>query len=97
MSKLYYGSICFSDLHEALKAAHSAGNKADNGKIYVNVNLWINDEKDKFGNIASLVLSPKKDSGDDNKIYIGNLKESEKKEPEAIKSADVDPIDDLPF
>jgi len=95
MSKKYYGSICFTDLHEALKQGHSAGNKGKNGKIYVDVNLWINDEKDQYGNDASIQLNAKKDSTD-KKLYIANLKESERKE-ETLQAADLEPIDDLPF
>ncbi|MNS54772.1 hypothetical protein D3C72_875850 [compost metagenome] len=100
MSKLYYGSICYTDLLDALKQAHSSGVKATNGKIYVNINVWINDKKDDYGNSASIQLNPKQDSGHE-KLYIGNLKESEKKDPTPITAADISSTageeDDLPF
>lgn len=99
MSKLYYGSICYTDLLEALKQGHSSGVRAANSKIYVNINVWVNDKKDDYGNDAAIQLNPKQDSGDQ-KIYIGNLKESEKKEPTPITPADISndgSEDDLPF
>lgn len=98
MSKLLTGSICFTDLLEALKAGHSSGSRAKNNKVYVNVNVWINDEKDKFGNDASIQINPKMDSGHEKK-YIGNLKFFEKKGPEPVSETDFskDSDGDLPF
>lgn len=100
MSTLYYGSICLSDLIDAAKQKHSAFNKAQNGKIYVNINVWLNDEKDKFGNVMALQLNPAKEKKDvDQKLYIGNCKESDNSKPVSdrdLKGIGAD-LDDIPF
>ena len=98
MSKLLIGSICYTDLLAHLKSGHSSGNRAKNGKVYVNINVWINDEKDKYGNDASVQLSPAKDSGHE-KPYIGNLKFLEKSgSSEPVKAETfTEETDDLPF
>jgi hypothetical protein len=98
MSKLLYGSIDFSKLLELAKAGNKAFSKADNGKIYLNLNVWINDEKDQFGNDASMQTSFKEATKED-KIYFGNLKVSEQKAPEQLEenSSDIPEADDLPF
>jgi hypothetical protein len=99
MSKLLYGSLCLSDLIEIAKTGHSAFKKSDNGKIYCSVNIWINDEKDQYGNDASIVVNPEKESGHLKK-YIGNFKWSEIKGGSSPVSAkDIPAIDesDLPF
>ena len=104
MSKSFYGSICLTDLIEQMKVKHSAFSKGKNGKIYANVNVWLNDQQDKFGNIMSVQLNPTKERKDtDAKVYIGNMKESENspkpvdnKDIESV-AADFDAVDDLPF
>jgi len=98
MSKLYYGSIDFSKLLEQAKAGHKAFSKAENGKIYMNLNVWVNDQKDQYGNDASIQASYKEAPKED-KFYFGNLKESEFKEPVALEagSSDIPEGDDLPF
>lgn len=103
MSKMFTGSICLTDLLEKAKQKHSGFNKSDkNGKIYANVILWENDEVDKYGNTHSMQLSSKKDFIEqEGKIYIGNFKPSEKKEPSPLNERDIsnlpNPEDDLPF
>lgn len=80
MSQSFYGSICLTDLIEFAKQKHSAFTKADNGKIYASVNVWLNDDLDKFGNIMSVQLNPTKEMKDvEKKHYIGNMKQSGKK------------------
>jgi len=98
MSKLLYGSIDFTKLLELAKAGNKAFSKADNGKIYLNLNVWINDEKDNYGNDASMQTSFK-DAAKEDKIYFGNLKISEKKENEPIpeNSSEIPNDSDLPF
>lgn len=98
MSKLMYGSISLSKLNEIAKAGHRAFSKGKDGKIYCNVNVWINDEKDKFENDASVQVSFK-DATKEEKVYIGNLKFSEAKEPAPLQQNDAEiPSDeDLPF
>lgn len=82
MSQLFYGSICLTDMIEAAKQKHSAFTKGKNGKIYASVNVWLNDEKDEFGNIMSCQLNPTKEMKDlDKKLYIGNMKQSDGPKP----------------
>lgn len=80
MSQRFYGSICVTDIVEFAHKKHSSYTKADNGKIYANVTVWLNDDVDKFGNIMSVQLNPKKDLREqDGSPYIGNMKEAEAK------------------
>lgn len=84
---------------ELAKKQHSAFSKANNGKIYCNVDIWINEEPDKFGNHAGIKAHPKKDSQDEKK-FIGNAKWQERKEEAAVSKEDVNDLpadDDLPF
>lgn len=93
MSQSFYGSICLTDLIEQAKKKHSAFTKADNGKIYANVTVWLNDELDKFGNIMSAQLNPAKDRKEaDGRPYIGNFKQSQAKpiSDRDISNMDVD-------
>lgn len=98
MSKLLYGSIDFSKMLELAKQGNKAFSKAANGKIYVNINVWINDEKDNFGNDASIQTNFK-DAAKDEKVYCGNLKISEQQAPKPLEqgSNDIPEPDDLPF
>jgi hypothetical protein len=101
MSTLLTGSICLTDLIEKAKQKHSAFSKANNGKIYFNFSQWINDEPDNYGNHSSIRLNSKKDQAEaEGKVYIGNAKKYEQKEPEPISSQDAASLpkdDDLPF
>lgn len=76
MAKLFLGSLQVSELLEQLKAGHDAFKKANNGKIYANVQIWLNDKPDDYGNILSVQLNPAKDSKFQKK-YILNAKEQE--------------------
>lgn len=96
MSKLLYGSINVSKILEEAKKGNKAFYKAENGTIYLNLNVWINDDKDNYGNIAS-IQSNFKDATKEEKFYFGNLKENERKEPEQPTSNDFPEADDLPF
>jgi hypothetical protein len=95
MAQSYYGSIDFSKLLEQAKSGNKAFTKNENGKIYLNVRVYVNDEVDKYGNIASLQSNFKGATKDD-KFYFGNLKESTPIEAQ-VESADIPTIDDLPF
>lgn len=80
MSKKFYGSICVSDLVDLAHKKHSAFTKAENGKIYANATVWLNDDVDKYGNIMSVQLNPKKELKEqDGYPYVGNFKEAETK------------------
>lgn len=95
MAQSYYGSIDFSKLIEQAKSGNKAFTKSENGKIYLNVRMYVNDEVDKFGNIASFQSNFKGATKED-KFYFGNMKESTPMDiPVAV--ADVPETDDLPF
>ena len=98
MSKLLYGSVDFSKLLEMAKAGNKAFSKASNGKIYLNLNVWINDEKDQYGNDAS-IQTTFKDATKEEKSYVGNLKFSEFKEAQPLAENDpsIPNEEDLPF
>lgn len=82
MSELFYGSICLTDMIEHAKQKHSSFTKGQNGKIYASVNVWLNDEADKYGNILAIQLNPTKENKDtEKKFYIGNCKKSEGAKP----------------
>lgn len=93
MSELFYGSICLTDLIEHAKAKHSAFTRGDNGKVYASVNVWLNDNVDKYGNIMSMQLNPTKELKEfDKKPYIGNMKKSTGAKP--VGDRDVSGLDD---
>lgn len=91
------GSICLTDLSDAFKKNHSAFNKSEkNGKTYANINVWMNDEPDQYGNILSFQLNSKKDATDD-KVYFGNAKLPEGVSATPATPKDDDSSDSLPF
>lgn len=93
----FYGSICITDILEYANKKHSAFSRADNGKIYADCNIWLNDEKDKFGNIVSMQLNPRKDLRElDGQPYIGNFKESEKKQISGRDASELSITSDIP-
>lgn len=97
MSQLLYGSLDFTKLLELAKAGNKAFSKADNGRIYLNLNVWINDEKDKYGNSASMQTSFK-DATKEEKIYFGNLKANEPStRPLEENNNAIPEADDLPY
>lgn len=92
----FYGSIDFSKLVEMAKSGNKAFTKNENGKIYLNVKVWVNDELDKYGNVASF-QSAFKGATKEDKFYFGNLKESTTIiEDVSPGEVDVD-LDALPF
>ena len=96
MAQSFYGSIDFSKLIEQAKAGHKAFTKSEkNGKIYLNVDVYVKDEVDQFGNIASIRGTFKGATRED-KFYFANLKESQFNE-QKVEASDVDGLDDLPF
>lgn len=93
MSQLFFGSICLTDLIELAKKKHSAFTKGNNGKIYASINVWLNSELDKFGNIMSVQINPTKEMKDlEDRVYIGNLKQSDG--PKPVSDRDVNGLDD---
>lgn len=70
MSQLYVGSICVSDIPEAKLVTGL------NGKKYLNITIWVNDNPDKYENIGSIHVSQSKDERErsERRSYIGNFK-----------------------
>jgi hypothetical protein len=105
MSTLFYGSINITDLMEQAKQKHTAFVKAENGKIYANISVWLNEEPDKYDNVMSLKLSATKEGIEKDpaqgKVYIGNCKLSDRQEPKPLSDKDTAAIssltDGLPF
>jgi hypothetical protein len=95
MATGFYGSIDFSKLMEQAKAGNKAFTKSENGKIYLNVRVYVNDEVDKYGNIASFQSNFKGATKED-KFYFGNLKESTPLEIPIVEAEIID-ASDLPF
>ena len=93
MATGFYGSIDFSKLLEQAKAGNKAFTKTENGKIYLNLRVYVNDEVDKFGNIASL-QSNFKGAQKEDKFYFGNLKESTPME-QPIQAQDIPDASDF--
>lgn len=107
MSKLLTGSICLTDIPK-----DKIWKSEKTGKQYLNINVWINDDADKFGNNGSIQVNQTKEEREakDTKVYVGNLKFVEAKQQTAAanvpvkKSAPAAPVedavivdDDLPF
>jgi hypothetical protein len=88
MAQSYYGSIDFSKLIEQAKSGNKAFSKSENGKIYLNVRMYVNDEVDKYGNVASF-QSNFKGAAKEDKFYFGNMKESTPIENK-VEASDID-------
>ena len=87
----YWGSINLNEI----KAAIASGIKPFEGKKgkYLDVNVWINDEPDQFGNSCSIQCYNKETK---QATYLGNLKKSDFDGPQVASKADT-PDTDLPF
>jgi hypothetical protein len=85
MSQNFYGSICITDILNEANNLHPSFSKGKNGKIYLNVTMWLNDQPDQFGNMVSVKIS---DKNDVKGAYIGNLKKGETKD-NSINQSDV--------
>lgn len=98
-SKLVTGSICLTDLIEQAKQGNKAFSKAKNGKIYVGLSIWLNDEKDQYDNNGSISLIKSKED-QSKSVYVGNVKYSEK-QVQQPSTSDINEMagamDDLPF
>ena len=80
MAKLLYGSINFDDLLNQLKTGNIETQivTRKDGTTFrsVNINVWVNDTEDQYGNTASVQLQLKKEIREkgEKAPYIGNLK-----------------------
>lgn len=96
-NQLFYGSLCYDTIVEQAKKGHPAFSRASNGKVYFNINVWVNSEKDQNKNDGSVQLQLPKDSGLE-KCYLGNFKKSEFKEPQPVQEGEIGKEDnDLPY
>lgn len=86
MNRRFYGSINVQNIDKTKLVKGEKG-------LYSNVVVWVNDEADEFGNKMSIQLAQSKEEADAgvDKIYLGNLKESESK----VKMATEDDTKDL--
>lgn len=95
MSKLYNGSICLTDIPK-----EKITTSEKNGKNYLNINVWVNDELDQYGNIGSIQLSQSKAEREasEKKVYIGNIKHPQAAAtPHNAAPVSNAAIEDLPF
>jgi len=89
-------SICLSDIPKDRIKKHT------NGKLYLSISTWDNDEEDQYGNDFSVSITPTKEENDRRKagekvdrIFIGNGKIWPQKETMTQPSAA--DLDDLPY
>lgn len=89
MNQLFIGSICVSDIPKEKLT------QAKNGKLYLNIDIWINAENDQYGNIGSVSVRQSKEQREskEKKVYFGNFKTSDLKPAEPQQPV----IDSLPF
>jgi len=95
MSQLFNGSICLSDI---LKEKVTTSEK--NGKKYLNINIWLNDEPDQYGNSLSINISQSAEEREQKakKVYIGNAKKYEARQTAApLPTPKLEDTNDLPF
>ena len=89
--KKYWGSINLNSIKDAI----DGGMKTFEGKKgkYLDINVWVNEEEDSFGNKCSIQCYNK----DTKQVtYLANLKESDKRQAEPAKQGTLD-TPDLPF
>ena len=91
------GSICLSDIPKDKITT------AKNGKKYLAVTVWENDEADKYGNHESIQVSRTKEQREagEKAVYIGNLKdwnkEGQSSKPKSDEFVPENSDGDLPF
>lgn len=92
MAQGFYGSICLTDIPK-----DKITTSEKNGKKYLNISLWVNDEPDQYQNIASISVSQTKDEKA-KRVYIGNLKYAQAAQAKAAPAQTQDEgHDTLPF
>ena len=68
MAKLLYGSINFDELLAQIRTGtiNTEIVTRKNGETFrsVSLNIWVNDQEDQYGNIASVQLQLKKENRD---------------------------------
>ena len=106
MSKMLVGSIDLSKIDKnKIVTKDKDGNPFQNGAKYLSVVVWVNDEVDQYGNIASIQESISKEERESGvkPTYIGNLKNiqgqnvtTESTSPQQSSGVKADD-DDFPF
>jgi hypothetical protein len=97
MANSFYGSIDFSKLMELAKAGDKAFSKSEkNGKIYLNIEVYVKDEVGQYGDKASIRTSFKGATKEE-KHYFSNLKESAPYVEPTVQASDFAEFEDLPF
>ena len=94
MSQLFNGSICLSDIPK-----DKITTSEKNGKKYLNITVWLNDDADQYGNIGSLQVSQSKAEREagEKKQYIGNFKKPHGAAVPQSNGSESISNDDLPF
>ena len=101
----FYGSINFTDLKEALKNNKVSAKRVSTQKgekIFVDVNFWVKEEANQFGQNASLQVQFKKEfiNDEEKKPYIGDFRFMASKESPLTAediAKETSDEDDLPF
>ncbi|MFK7947847.1 MAG: hypothetical protein AB8G11_09665 [Saprospiraceae bacterium] len=78
MAKMMYGSIDVTKIDKSkIVSTNDKGEPFKNGGKFLSVVVWVNDEDDNYGNIASIQQSLSKEERDSGvkPTYLGNLKE----------------------
>lgn len=78
MARLLTGSINMTKLSAQFKQQNKAFNKSTSGDVWAYVNIYVNDEEDNYGNVASIKLNHKDNTKEEN-VYFGNLKDVKNK------------------
>jgi len=76
---MIYGSIDLNKVEKSkIISKDKDGKVFENGAKYLNIVVWVNDQVDAFGNIASVQQSLSKEERENGvkSVYIGNLKEN---------------------
>lgn len=104
MAKMLVGSIDLNkiDKNKIVKTDKN-GQPFQNGAKYFNVVIWVNDETDQYGNIASIQESITKEERESGvkPTYIGNLKniqgQNTNETSSNVQTHETEEDDDLPF
>ena len=90
MSKKYWGSMNLNAIKEAIEGGVTPF-EGKKGK-YLDIQVWVNDEPDQFGNHLSISVYNKETK---QATYLGNLKLSDFQD--APQQQQSQPNNDLPF
>ena len=90
MSKKYWGSMNLNAIKEAIEGGVTPF-EGKKGK-YLDIQVWVNDEPDQFGNLLSISVYNKETK---QATYLGNLKLSDFQD--APQQQQSQPNNDLPF